>query len=100
MVKKSRSLIFLLAAYVLIFFIGYRAGEINNRLKRGVNVQKVAPENYYMVEEIDYGNYHRAEFYEINSTNLIMKFYNDPRLKPLLKLRNIKIYKNDGERIY
>jgi hypothetical protein len=100
MVTKRKDLIFLLVAYIVIFWIGYRTGEINTRLKRTVTAPKVTPDNFYMVEDIDYGTYRRTEFYEISGTNLIMRFFYDPKLRPLLKTRNIKLYKSNGERIY
>ena len=101
--KRLKNLVILLLVYGLVFWLGFRSGEIYNRVKKGMQVEKIripTESSYYAVEEKDFGTYRTVDFYELGDTNVIIKFLFNENLKPLLKLRNIKIYDSKGERIY
>lgn len=101
--KKTRNVILFLCAYLLIFWIGFKSGAAYLRMQNKVQVEKIEVPvppppllAYYIVERVD-GN---VSFTEVWETNPIIKFFMNEKLRPLLKTRNIEIYKMDGEKIY
>jgi len=108
--KKARTIITLLLVYVLMFWIGFRSGEIYSRSKKKLEVvivpRPLPPlppsliRTFYVVEKQDYGKYSQVNFSEINEKDITIKFFLDKRLRPLLKMRNLKIYTSKGGRIY
>lgn len=104
--KKTKNIILFLCAYLLIFWIGFKSGVAYVRMQNKVQVEKIEvpapqpPPSYYIVEKYDYGNYSNVSFTEVYDNNPIIKIFMNEKLRPLLKTRNIEIYKMDGERIY
>jgi hypothetical protein len=103
--KKIKKIIFLSLICIPVFFwLGFRSGEIYNRMQKEVkNTQLLRPpalKVFYIVEETEENGHTRVRFDQTNEQQLIMKFFYNKKLKPLLKLRNLKIYTPDGERIY
>ena len=104
MAAKAKSVIILLAVYVLIFWVGFRAGEIYNRVEKGFRLERIAVpvqnvDAYYIVEERGSA----VEFTKCavsDTNNAIMDIYNNEKLRPLLKLKKIQIYDSKGDRIY
>lgn len=106
--KKTKTAILLLTLYLLVFWIGFKSGGSYIRMKR-FDVEKIAlpvlptdlkAEIFYIVEKYDYGNYRSVVFRDVSGADTIIKMYMNEKLKPLLKLRDIEIYKETGERIY
>ena len=106
MVKRIRMTILFLAIYALLFWIGFRSGEIYNRMKSKIQIEKIIVKEkshdkiFYVVEEKDYGAYKSTDFYEIPETHMFIRFFQSEKLRPLLKLRNMKIFDSEGNRIY
>ena len=103
MEKKVRNVVLLLALYVLIFIVGFRAGEIYNRMKRGFKAEKVVvpiSDIYYVVEDRDYGTYRYTDFRECGSGDPLIQFLYNENLKPILGEKKLRIYKSSGDRIY
>lgn len=106
MVKKVRMAILFLVIYAFLFWIGFRSGEVYNRTKNKVQVEKIIVKEtppdklFYVLEERDYGTYKCVEFNEFYENQIIMKFFFNKKLRPLLKLRKLKIYNSKGDRIY
>ncbi len=99
MAKMIRRVILFLIVYGLIFWVGFRAGEISNRMR---SFEKVVsqPQTFFLIEKHDYGNYSIVTFDEVSEVHPIIKFFNNKNLKDLLKLRDLQIYKSNGERVY
>lgn len=103
MEKKDRGLALFLALYVLIFVVGFRSGEIYNRMKRGYKAEKVvvpASDVYYVVEERDCGAGRYTDVRECGSGDPLIQFLHNEKLKPILEQKKVRIYKSDGDRIY
>ncbi|MDD5421821.1 MAG: hypothetical protein WC592_01205 [Candidatus Omnitrophota bacterium] len=104
MEKSIKRLIIFLLVYLVLFWIGFRSGEIYNRMKNKVAIERViipqSPRYYYIVENST-GNWgSTVTFSRVGEDDTILQFFFNEKLRPLLKLRDLKIYKNDGERIY
>ncbi len=108
MSEKIRRVIIFFIVYGLIFLIGFKTGITYLRMKTKIEVEKVlikdeevaGPKVYYIVEKYNYGSHSHVFFYEQNDNDVIMKFFYNEKLKPLLKMRDIKIYTKEGEEIY
>jgi hypothetical protein len=101
--NKTRKTLLFLLIYIIIFWLGFKSGEVHNRIKDPAKLSEIMPPRpaiFYVVEKIDYGNYSRTQFSLIHPDNIIMHFLKNERLKPLLKLLDLQIYTEEGERIY
>lgn len=103
MEKKVRSVVLFLAVYVLIFMVGFRSGEIYNRMKKGYKAEKVVvpvSDVYYVIEERDYGTYRYTDIRECGSSDPLIQFLYNEKLKPILEQKKVRIYKSNGDRVY
>lgn len=107
MSKETRKIVILLIVYLIALWTGFRSGEIYNRMKNKIKIErvgipcvKVIPSKlFYIVEKR--GDADKDIVYtEIPETDIIMKLYFNEKLRPLLKSRNIQIYTKNGERLY
>ena len=104
--ENMRKIILLLAVYLLIFWVGFRMGEIHNRMKNRIKVEKIIIpaqseiKSYYVIEEASEANSGHVSFREVNGEDVMIKFLYNEKLKPLLKSRNLKIYTSEGDRVY
>ncbi len=112
MSKTMRKIVWFFAIYLLIFWVGFKGGEIYNISKN--KIKRVAiplpspppsppvpvPKIFFVVEKVVKADYTSYNFEEINDKDTIMKLFQNKKLKPLLKLRHIRIYTEEGERIY
>lgn len=104
--KTVKKVILILAFWALVFWVGFRSGEVYNRMKTKILVERIlAPakpmvRSYYLVERHQYNGYSTVTFDEVGDQNAVMKFFFSKKLRPLLKLRDIKIYASKGGRIY
>lgn len=105
MSKKTRTVILFLIGYTIALLVGFRSGEVYNRMKNRVMVEKVEMPaeptrvvNRYYAVEISRGN--DASYSEFSENDVLIKIFNNEKLRPLLKLKNIQIYNKDGERLY
>ena len=104
MAAKAKSVIILLAVYLLIFWVGFRSGEIYNRIKKGFRLERIVVpvekrDVFYIVEQRD----STVDFTKCDiadGKNVIMDLYNNEKLRPLLKLKKLQIYDSKGDRIY
>lgn len=108
--KKIRRIGLFLAAYVFMFWVGFRSGEIHNRIYKK-DMDKVLSEispiiaprpmrNFYIVERQYYDNYSKTIFEFVNESDTRIRLFLNRRLRSLLKQRKIKIYTLKGVRIY
>lgn len=107
MVRKTIKLALFLSIYLIALWIGFRSGEMYNRMRNKVQVETIAiptaqePDDiFYVVEEHDYGAYKAVEFAQIYESHIFMRFLRNSNLKPLLGRRKIEIYNLKGDRIY
>ena len=114
MSEKTKRVMMFLAVYILIFWIGFKSGGIYQASKIRItafNTGKTQAatldlpdvrENreYYIVEKFNYGTYTVVDFTESGKGHVIMKIFFNEKLRPLLKLRDIEIYTDTGDRLY
>lgn len=106
MIKKmvKRSIIFLLL-YLLVFWIGFRAGEIrrqaiNNKLKATITLRKPM-RTFFVVERRYVGEGHYFMYLDkVIEDNTIIQYFLNKRMRHFLKDRNMRIYSSRGVRIY
>jgi len=97
---KIRKALLLVLIYLVIFWVGFRSGEIHYRTKKFSASQKISIQDYYIIETFHYGSHTIANFYRANEEDIVIKFLKDENLRPLLKMRDLKIYTPEGKRIY
>ena len=103
MEKKVRSVVLVLVLYVVIFIVGFRTGEIYNRLKKGYKAEKVVvpiSDVYYVVEDRDYGTYRYTDVRACGDGDPLIQLLNNKKLKPILEQKKVQIYKSNGDRVY
>lgn len=101
MAERVRKTLMVLAVLALVFWAGYKTGEVLARMKT-VIVERIAPapKRFFIVEKYSYGSYSHVSFDEVGEDHPVVKFFFNEKLRPLLKLRDIKIYTDKGENIY
>ena len=106
MANNRKMVVIAIAAYLVMLAIGFRAGQIYQRMKHTINIEKVvlpeAPvvESFYIVEKKNYGTYENVEIYEAYNTHPYLKMIRNEKLRKLLEGRDLQIYTSDGQRIY
>jgi hypothetical protein len=100
--KKIKAAILLICVYLLVFWVGFKSGSMYLRMQQKAGDPKVAMEfkQFYLVETNDYGTYSNVSFRKADANTLEIEMFMNEKLRPLLKLRDIKIYKETGERVY
>lgn len=101
--KKIKTAILMLAVYLLVFGVGFKSGAAYLRMQRKVEIERVVVPDYpqfYVVEKHDRGTYSDVTFEKANAGSPIIEIFMNEKLRPLLKLRDIKIYKQTGEQVY
>ena len=105
--KKIQSVILFLGAYLLVFWIGFTSGTIYLRMQKKIQIERVEfpgivpSQMYYIVETHNYGTFSTVSFQEAPANDTIIQIFTNEKTRPLLKLRDIKIYnKNTGEQLY
>ena len=101
--KKTKAAILMLAVYLLVFGVGFKSGAAYLRMQRKVEVEKIFVPDYpqfYIVEKHDYGTYSNTTFEKGDKNNTIIEIFMNEKLRPLLKLRDLQIYKSTGEKVY
>jgi|GEM_PF-1908120 len=107
---RIRKIILTACFCLLVFWIGFKSGESHFRMIRKLEERQAklavpapTPEKirqFYIVEKCFYGSYSLVTFNRVNETHEVIEFFLNRKLRPLLKLRNIKIYTSKGCRIY
>ncbi|MBN2452732.1 MAG: hypothetical protein JXB40_00530 [Candidatus Omnitrophica bacterium] len=109
MAKKIKITLILLGVYLIVFWIGFKAGTIYLRMQNKVRIERIQvpvphPEppvvKYFVLRKYNNGSYSDFNITEIGSGDVIMKVYNNEKLRPLLESLNIEIYDKEGDRIY
>ncbi|OGW85335.1 MAG: hypothetical protein A2987_06285 [Omnitrophica bacterium RIFCSPLOWO2_01_FULL_45_10] len=107
MAENRIKIILMAVLYILIFWLGFRLGEFCNSKQPAQIVLPYSdrpvlptPGTYYIVETSTHKTHPSVEIHEVFSDHVLIKFLTDKNLRPLLKLKNIKIYSHIGERIY
>lgn len=106
--KMIRRIVVFLIIYGLIFLVGFRSGEIANRMKNKTKIETIpiprpigpVDRHFYTIERTDHGIFKELSFQEISESNTIMKFFFNKKLRPYLKMRDLKIFSSRGVRIY
>lgn len=101
--KKIKTAILMLVVYLFVFGIGFKSGAAYLRMQRKVQVERILVRDYpefYIVENHNYGSYSSVTFEKANKDSLIIDMFMNEKLRPLLKARDIKIYKPTGEQVY
>ena len=101
MAEKIRKMLMAMAVLALVFWAGYKTGEVLARMKT-VPVERIAPapKRFFIVEKHNVGSYSYVTFEETGEENPTIKFFFNEKLRPLLKLRDIEIYTDKGDKIY
>lgn len=101
--KKTKTAILMLGAYLLVFAVGFKSGAAYLRMQRKVQAERIVIPDYpqfYVVERHNYGSYSNVTFERADKNDAIIEIFMNEKLRPLLKLRDIKIYKSTGEQVY
>lgn len=101
--KKTKTAILMLGVYLLVFGVGFKSGAAYLRMQRNVQAERIvvpAYPQFYIVERHDYGTYSNVTFEKADKNTAIIEIFMNEKLKPLLKLRDIKIYQSSGEQVY
>lgn len=111
--KKIKIGLILLGVYILVFGIGYKSGAMYARMARVNLINEIDKINemdkassppplpeYFTVTNYNYGSYTATGFECVDDNNVLIKMFKNEKLRPLLKARDMKIYKDTGERIY
>jgi len=107
--KVFKKLIVYTVIYAVIFLVGFKSGSIYNRMMKKSEAQKIIipeepeepePTHYYIVEKRDYGSYTHVNFTAADENHILIRFLFNENLKPLLRLRDIKIFTEEGKQIY
>lgn len=102
--KRKKALIFILI-YGLIFILGFKSGEISNRIKNKLKLEQIPVSTqtnriFYVTEKLDFGTYKETRFYELGENDILIKMFMNKTTRPLLKKRDLEIYDTKGERLY
>jgi hypothetical protein len=107
MSEKTKRVILFLIFYALIFWIGFRSGEIYNRMRKAVFEKVQIPEPFsekvrlfYIIEERGRGNSSYLNYDIGMRTHPIMQYFFNSRMRPFLKKGKVWIYTARGERIF
>lgn len=113
MAKRIRRVALFLVIYAVLFWIGFRTGEMCSMGKERVRVQEIVEYimnekktkdelrgkvSYYVVYEDEKGVI--SDFSEVPENNIFIKLFFNEKLKHLLKARKIQIYNSNGDRLY
>ena len=108
--KKIRKVIMFVVAYILMFWVGFRSGEIYSRMYKKAGVRREPAEiqsslspsvrYFYIADFRNYGHYTETTLEFVNETDTRIRIFLNKRLRHLLKLRKMKIYTLKGVRIY
>ena len=105
--KKIKIAILMLGIYLLVFGIGFKSGNMYFRMQKRIQLEKIElptpatpPPPYYIIEKTNYGSYTVSTFNKATNEEVIILILMNEKLRPLLKLRDLQIYKSTGERIY
>ena len=101
--KRMRKVILFMVIYVSIFWIGFKFGEVHVRDTNSVKLREIMPPKpqlYYVVEKVNFGDYRRTQIETMTDANLIIRLFKNEKLKHLLKLLDVQIYTEKGERLY
>jgi hypothetical protein len=103
---KKKTIVYLVAFYLVFLWLGFRAGEMYARMKNKLTVEKITvsedphTQMFYVVEKEKYGDHTNVKFSDVDSNDVLIKFLYNDKLKPLIKLRDVEIYDSEGERVY
>ncbi|OGW85337.1 MAG: hypothetical protein A2987_06295 [Omnitrophica bacterium RIFCSPLOWO2_01_FULL_45_10] len=97
--EKIKKIILLVSVYTLIFWVGFRLGEIYNRSSKRP-APRPAPRIFYIVERHADATHSWVDINSAGVDHMFIKFFLNKDLRPLLKYKNIKIYSSRGVRIY
>jgi len=101
--KKIKIPVLMLVVYLIVFGIGFKSGMIYFRMQKKLQVERIVIPDYpqfYIVERHDHGGYNSVTFTKANKDDPIIEIFMNEKLRPLLKQRDIKIYKPTGEQVY
>lgn len=103
--NKVRKVVLFLFLYSAVLWIGFKLGESYQRSTTKIDVEKIkipAKEDrvYYLVEEHNSGGNSYFTFDKVNDLNVNICFLNNEKLRPLLKLKNVSIYSEEGQKLY
>lgn len=100
MPKIAKKIMIFAMIYAVMFWAGFKSGEINARSKRGFTVVERMvgePNVFYVVEERP-GGY--TEIYGVDRGNPLIKILSNDKLKYILKFKKVQIYDTEGVRLY
>lgn len=109
MAKKIKIAVLMLLAYLIVFGIGFKSGAAYLRMQKKIEVEKIEiaipyntplPDIYYVVEKTNKGGYSEVTFRKVDDHDDLIHMLKNEKLRPLLKLRDLEIYRESGERIY
>ena len=106
--KKYSRLALMLGVYVILFLIGFKTGAVHTRMKKRIDVETIKipqienlqDKAYYIVERIDADCHKDAVFIRTDERHPIIQFFLNEKLKPFLRLKDIEIFDDKGDKIY
>ncbi len=103
MAEKIRKFILVFVAVFIVFWIGFKSGVVSSRISNKLRMEAIKipyRETFFIVETVGEGDSKRVTYSGVPESDVIILFYQNEKLRPLLKLRDIQIYKDSGDRIY
>ena len=103
MAEKMR-FVTVLGISILIFLLGLRTGIVYEQRDKGpgiiINQQAPPPkrERIFYIVEGDFPNI--KEFYTTTKHHMVLQFYRLANLRHILRAKKIKIYNQEGKRIF
>jgi len=105
--KKIKIGLLLLGIYMLVFGVGFKVGAMYLRMQNRIRIESIEipaskqqSDRYFIITRNNYGSYSQTDFVDADEGNVMIKIFKNEALRPLLKSRDMEIYKDTGERIY
>lgn len=100
--------LWVLIIYLIVFWVGFRTGEIYNRMRFKAEVKKIEipkpteprKKEYLVIEKIKNREKEVVHFRRVDESHVFIRMYKNNKLKKLLGLKDLQIYTFDGKRIY
>lgn len=98
---RVKKITLFLCIYALLFWIGFRSGEIHNRMKNKVVIEKIV---YAEKEQPKLRTFYIVEvnsIAKVDENHVFIEVFLNEKLRYLLKKRPLlEIYDKDGARVY
>ncbi|MFA6078630.1 MAG: hypothetical protein WC779_02670 [Candidatus Omnitrophota bacterium] len=104
MAEKIRKLAIVLAAIFLVFWVGFKSGVASGRITNKLKMEAIKipylEEMYFLVDITGEGASRNVTYRIVPESDIVMMLFRNPKLRELLKMRDMQIYTYAGDRIY